>query len=459
MDQEDVITEEPKRVIITDYANALRQKAIRQGSKYKVRAFRGDQEFEVFRVPLSVLRFRKQNGRLASDVLGHRELFAELPEDSQKAQELLGEFIDKKSPDLNKTLYKSLASAGQLEPAIVTVDGFLINGNRRKRTLEKLTVDKGGSQFSYMDVVILPGDGDEGGAPLNKEIKKVENALQAQNIGKADYTKFDQALSMREAIQDGYSLSEQMRDDPEFGDMSSKEFASALRSRENEYLKPLECIDEYLTFFGAPGVYSAVAATKGDPDGRWQAFLDYSNRVQKKLDDPKELVKLGVKETEIGRVQDVAFTIIRQRVFSEHADLPKLHKIMRDLPDLLKVDRAKKELFKLNDIDHQPLPKAGPEGIDDRKWVGDNQTNITRRVVTAYESWKRQSGQETVIKMLEDILSDLQSEQMDPDTVTLSDLQVALSLLDDIKKTAKDVEKTFFDTKKKVESQKESLKR
>ena len=46
---------------------------------------------------------------------------------------------------------KSLAFSGQDEPAIITADGFLINGNRRKMTMDKLsTQHPNDTRFSFL---------------------------------------------------------------------------------------------------------------------------------------------------------------------------------------------------------------------------------------------------------------------------------------------------------------------
>ena len=46
-------------------------------------------------------------------------------------------FSEDKDPEKTDILMKSIEHVGQSDPAIITCDGFLINGNRRKMVLEE----------------------------------------------------------------------------------------------------------------------------------------------------------------------------------------------------------------------------------------------------------------------------------------------------------------------------------
>ena len=85
-----------------------------------------------------------------------------------------------------------------------------------------------------------------------------------------------------------------------------------------------------------------------DKEGRWQAFLDYSKYVRKKLDDEYQRTKIGVQKDEQGDIEEIALKIIRKREFP---GMPKVHKIMRDLPKWISNPAAKKELYKLLELD------------------------------------------------------------------------------------------------------------
>lgn len=86
------------------------------------------------------MRFRKDNGRIASDVSSYEKLHGTLNESKLETQEILRKFLKEKDEENNIKLKKSIEHSGQNEAAIITCDGFLINGNRRKMTLEELAV-------------------------------------------------------------------------------------------------------------------------------------------------------------------------------------------------------------------------------------------------------------------------------------------------------------------------------
>jgi len=126
-----------------------------------------------------------------------------------------------------KTLSDSLAHIGQNEPAVITCDGFLINGNRRKMVLERLAKKPGVSEF--MKVVILPGPNDPGGPPTLIEIEQLENRYQLQSEGKSEYYGFDRALSIKRKTELGFSLRDQLRDDPKYANAPEKELEKAVK--------------------------------------------------------------------------------------------------------------------------------------------------------------------------------------------------------------------------------------
>ena len=185
-------------------------------------------------------------------------------------------------------------------------------------------------KFRTMKVVILPGKGDQGGPPTLKEIEQIENRYQMQTEGKADYYGFDEALSIRDKEEKmGYTLEQQMRDDPLYKDMHDRKFKAAVKKRRRDFLDPLECVEDYLNAIGKPGQYTLVSTGLGDREGRWQAFVELSQYFFAKAKSERERNKLGIDRKEAGELMQVAYKIIRLR------DVPnfgKLHGIMRDLP-------------------------------------------------------------------------------------------------------------------------------
>tara|TARA_B100000315_G_scaffold248261_1_gene277942 strand:- start:3754 stop:5160 length:1407 start_codon:yes stop_codon:yes gene_type:complete len=467
MPENDNITRPAIREIINDFANEIKSRLRRDATPSKEVIFfrnehRINKERVVVRVPSELLRFRKDNGRILSDVMSYEKDKGTLTEKSEEAQGILRDFLYKKDPEKTNELINSIKHVGQREPAIITCDGFLINGNRRKVALDKLFIDTGEDQYSTMKVVILPNISDEGGPPTLKEIEQIENRYQLQSEGKSEYTRFDKALSMRYKIQKGMSLKEQLKDDPQYADFRPAEINKIIKKLEKEYLEPLECVDDYLSILDRSGLYSTVSSGAGDRLGRWEAFIDYYARVKKNLNDPNKRIKMGIDENEIGDIEEIAFKIIRKREFPE---LPKVHMLMRQLPKMLENKHAKKELVKLLDIELELEPEEcfdenGNEKDEKEKdlvWGQKNASVLINHVKKAKRIIDNEKERETSLTLLEASLAKLEHENMEPEAVDISDLKKAMNLAKEIKETANDLESQFYHLQKTLKKLKDNF--
>ena len=330
-------------------------------------------------------------------------------------------------------LKQLLRAEGQREPGIITADGFLINGNRRKVALDELRSDHSAEDaFQTMKVIILPGKDDEGGPPTIKEIEQIENRYQLQAEGKAEYYGFDAALSIRDKELSGYTLDQQMRDDPQYKLMDPVEFQRAVRKRRKELLEPLECVEEYLEAIGRPGEYWAVSRGLGDPEGRWQAFIDLSQAFWTRAKTRPGLDKMGINEKEAGAIMQAAYSTIRLRTVPTFG---KLHDIMRELPKY--TEHGKAQLLELTRNTKHVLPAA--ETITDdgeqlsrdaveEKWKHKYRTEITRRLVQARDASQTGSEKNAPLTLLSDALKKLTHDNMVVENIPTKDLDEALSI-------------------------------
>jgi hypothetical protein len=456
------ITSPAPRIIIDYFADDIKKRKIPTGPKPSLAVidFRdwkiNGKERPIELVPLELLRYRKDNGRIASDVMDYERNHGRLKEDSKEAQEIIKKFLSEKDDKKTDELMKSIQHAGQDQPAIITCDGFLINGNRRKMVLELLhTKYPQDDRFITMKVVILPGKDDVGGPPTLLEIEKIENRYQLQSDGKAEYYSFDKALSIRRKVEIGMSIKEQLLDDPRFINMPEKELKEAIKEYEQEYLKPLECIDKYLSHLKREGLYSTISAGISDREGRWYAFYDYS-KFREQLNNESKRVQWGVLEKEIGKIEDAAFKIIRKR---ELKDLPKVHEIMRRFSKYIRIQDSKKELLRLNDIELE-LPKEerfNKEGKEydereiDKRWGSKYETLITRQVKVADQLYSRTKDISAPITILEAALDKLNHEVLEDPDVGIDDVCKALKLAIQIRERAHELEQIFYSTKKKLD--------
>jgi hypothetical protein len=455
------LTKPVVREIIDDFTDEIEKRKTKGPKPARtVIDFRNERkhgiERDVYLVPFEILRYRKDNGRISSDVLNYERNCGVLDEKSEEAQKMLRKFLEEKDKEKTEELTQSIKHEEQREPAIITCDGFLINGNRRKMVLEKLWEDSHDTRFLNMKVVILPGKKDEGGPPTLLEIEQIENRYQLQSDGKAEYYAFDRALSIKRKMALGMSIDEQLRDDPVFSGLDKKTFEKAVRKYRDDYLKPLECIDRYLDMLDRQELYGTVSSGLGDPEGRWQAFYDYYNSVFKKLEDPKQRLILGVTENEVGKIESVAFKIIRLRQIDGIPSLSKVHQVMRRLPSWLSNEDAKKEILKLIEVKvHLPKEecrdKDGNEydvSMIDKLWCTKYKSQIVNQVKKAAFLQENKEERETPLELLESALKKLNHDAMDPEAVPLSQFSRAMDLAREIKKRAQEIESEFYHIEK-----------
>jgi len=454
------ITKATPREIIDDFAREIRERRTETVRPSRaVINFRTDinDGFErtIWRVPIDILRYRKDNGRIASDVLDYEKNYGILDEKDDEAQATIAEFLAKKDPEKTRALRASIIHAGQRDHAIITCDGFLINGNRRKMVMDLLRKEfPGNEKYSYMKCVILPGRDEPGGPPALLEIEKIENRYQLQSDGKSEYYGFDRALSIKRKRDLGLTLEEQLRDDPLFAEATKAQIEKAVKDYKKKYLEPLDCVDRYLKQFKREGQYRTISAGMSDPEGRWQAFIDYANTYSRYFSNANHRIELGIEEDEIGSIEEAAFDIIRLR---HVPDMPKVHVIMRDLAKYCGTKEGKHAVLKIAekvepviprdqcmDKDGTPLPMTDV----DAKWAAANQQSIIHQIKKARTYHEIKKEKETPIGLLEAAYKKLTHEDMDLSAIDVADYGKARKLAVDIKGRADGLESEIYQLQK-----------
>ena len=108
------ITNPRRREIITDFAKTIQDKKIQSGTtpSKEVIEFRNERqtgkERTVVKVPIHLLLYRKDNGRIASDVSTFERIHQPLDEKTEEAQEKLSSFLEKKDPEKTDELINSI---------------------------------------------------------------------------------------------------------------------------------------------------------------------------------------------------------------------------------------------------------------------------------------------------------------------------------------------------------------
>jgi len=446
------------RHIITEFANEI-STTKREVPNSEVIKFRDDRIVnrirKAYKVPIELLRFRKDNGRIASDVMTYENNKGPLNEATDFGQSELKKFLERKDPDPTMELTNSIVKEGQDRPAIITADGFLINGNRRKMVLEKLLNNhKGDVRYKYLKVIILPGHNETEPPPTIEEIEQIENRYQFQREGKAEYYNFDMALAVKRKMELGMDLEEILLDDPNYESLTGKKLQDAMKKFKDEYLEPLKCIDKYLEFLKRPGHYNTVSEGRGDSQGRWQAFLDYYNSVHKKFFNEKDRIKLGIEDGDEGKIENIAYRIIRKRDFTQIEK--KSHQIMRDIPKLIQNAHAKKELFKLLKIDldlpeEELVDEEGnpvSEKTKDDLWSNKNARDIIWHLKKAYDFVEQKKEMDTPLDLLNASLDKLNHPNMDIKVIEFDRISEAMKVAREIQTRANELEHLMYDAKK-----------
>ena len=431
------------REIIDDFAQEIQAKKVKASPAESTRIdFRNgmadNREEIVYKVPLDLLRLRKENGRISSSVKTHEQTIGPLDRADSDAQTFLQEFLRNKDPEKTDDLKRLLRAEGQRDPGIITSDGFLINGNRRKVALWELRDEyPANDAFKTMKVVILPGKDDEGGPPTLKEIEQIENRYQLQDEGKAEYYGFDAALSVRDKEASGYTLEQQMRDDPQYKLLGPAEFKRAVNKRRKELLEPLECVEEYLETIGRQGQYSAVSSGLGDREGRWQAFLDLSQYFWSRAKTDRGLQKMRIDNADVGEIMQAAYAVIRMRVIP---NLGKLHTIMRKFPKY--AEHGKEHLRNLSrNIEHELSHEEStnengdllPQEAIDEKWNNKYRAEITRGLIKARNASEIGAETNAPITLLSDALNKLEHRDMVVENIDPTDLNEAMRQINRIR--------------------------
>ncbi len=247
---------------------------------------------DIYRFSTQDLLFNKANGRLASEVIaweneeGH--ILDPLNIDDQA---VLRELLLSLSPDVNKKIQEDLSKNGQIQPGIITCDGIVINGNRRKALLENLYKRTSDEKFLYFEAHVLPTN------ISKRELWLIEAGIQLSAPQQLDYSPINHLLKLREGINAG---------------LDEKEISSRLYGVSPEQLKRdlnrLKLIDEYLgEFICKEGKYYLVF-------GLNEHFIDLQN-ILDWVERPRGAVKKDwdFSSADILELKVVAFHLIRSQ--------------------------------------------------------------------------------------------------------------------------------------------------
>lgn len=252
----------------------------------------------VYRLPISLLFYNVENGRFAAEYLEKkkelgRDLSSDNPEDVKEIEKML------RGQSTSKTewLKNNLKEVGQDEPGIITNEGYLVNGNRRRSVLALL--EKEDTKYGFMNVGRLPPNVTE------SDIYKIELGKQLARDQKLDYGPINELLKIQHGLKSG---------------MNEEQIAKTIGFSVEEIkdkIERLEMIKEYLQFIGEPDNFKAADKVN-------EHFIDLQNHIFSE----KKRKKQEFSPLELFQIKQMAFSAIKGGI--PHLDLRKIPKLVNN---------------------------------------------------------------------------------------------------------------------------------
>lgn len=391
---------------------------------------------QVYRIPYEFCRFRLENGRISIDVSSEIATKSILKADNPEHQKKIASYLKRNSK--NEILKGLLQKDGQTDPAVITADGFLINGNRRRLIIEELYKEKFEDKYKTIEVVILPGSKSPE-RPSLEDIAMLEYREQVQSDGKSEYSDMAKALTIRNNIKNNLPLVKMMKDNPQYSNLSERAFESDRKKLEKDTVGVLKIVDDYLKAHKMTGNYRMV-------ETKWDSFRELNQRVLSKLDDVSYLSKYNIEEDEVGEVQQACFNIMKLKN-------PKIINKDRHTGFIRQINNwllnAKDEFLELSQIEEISEEITDPEERE-RNWEIERSEEAENLVKKINALSLKKKDQEGPIKKLESILSMLDHEYLEDEKIEsmpIDELDTAIRLTNSIQTENKKLQQTFYDLK------------
>lgn len=203
--------------------------------------------FIEYDIPIDLLVFNVENGRIASLVKSFEREHSSLDPEKEVDAEQISKFLYSSNEPANDKTKKSIANSGQLESGIITSDGVIVDGNRRASLMLSILHDE--TRYTPQErarcekfrAVVLPEDANE------KEILRLETTYQMGADEKVGYNPIEKYLHARDMVNKGFPL----EDIADYMGLGST-------TKVQELLDIVELIDLYLDNYDYSGIYTRL---------------------------------------------------------------------------------------------------------------------------------------------------------------------------------------------------------
>lgn len=209
------------------------------------------QSFDVYRIDLDHLIYNRHNGRIEAEMLTwEQENAAPIGTYDDELHDRIGTFLWDSNKGRNKATLADLRGKGQQKPGIVSLDGVIIDGNRRAMLLRKLELETKTKQ--YFDAIILP----HAYADNQAEIVRLETQYQLGEDAKVEYGPLQKYLHAR-----------RLHDDLNISADEIDTLMSEARGNTKKLLEIMQLMDDYLEHIGCPKLYLMLKDSDGTKEG------------------------------------------------------------------------------------------------------------------------------------------------------------------------------------------------
>ena len=195
----------------------------------------------VFEIDLKYLVYNIHNGRFRTRYYTYKKQNNKDLDYSKESLLAVEKFLRQSSSKQNEKTKKDLIEKKQLKFGIVTLDGIIVDGNRRAILLKEIAEEKSDPN-AYLKAIILDDELEEN----RKEILRLETNYQMGEDSKVDYNPIEKYLRCKEMEAEGFSL---------------KDIAKHMGEKPKEirkYKNTLELMEAYLQFSGYDGIYEML---------------------------------------------------------------------------------------------------------------------------------------------------------------------------------------------------------
>jgi hypothetical protein len=396
----------------------------------------------IWKVPIEYCKFRLENGRIKTEILSHQKLKGILDPDQKEVQEVIRGYLAKSDPAKNKLLKEALKKDGQQFAAVITADGFLINGNRRKWALEELNKESPDEKYKTMKVAILPGTNDPE-RPTRIDIALLENRYQVYEDGKSEYSEMNKALTYYEHDKSGINIKDLLKEDTMYANLNPKQLEKKAIEFKETYFKPIELMKQFLEINGTPENFNKV-------EDRWQSFKELRKIVLMPLEKEKTLVKYNLQKQDVGIIQNAAFNLIKIKDASDVAHQNR--DLIRMIPKALELKNniGKKELIDIGKIEDELSETDDPDQKDIiwQKKYSEEIINKIKKILNLIEKKKAEEGPiDRLIEAL-NILDDESLYADNTENTKADDAERAMKISNQIVTRAQHITDMFYSIKK-----------